>query len=163
MTVSDELKQTVGKALGRIPSGVFILSARHNGETSAMMASWVQQAAFDPPAISVAIAKDRPIRRLIVDSGRFALGVVAEHDKDLMRRFARGVAPGADPFAGAEVFVTPAGGAVPAESLAWMDCEVMQMVHVEADHDLLIARVTAGALMREGASFMHIRGNGFHY
>src|SRR5918999_987649 len=57
MAISEQLKQTVGKALGRVPSGVFILTAAHNGESAAMMASWVQQAAFDPPAVSIAMAK----------------------------------------------------------------------------------------------------------
>ena len=53
--VPEHLKATVGRALGRLPSGVFIMSARHGGESIAMMVSWVQQAAFDPPALSVAV------------------------------------------------------------------------------------------------------------
>ena len=39
MPVSEEFKHTVGKAIGRIPSGVFILTAAHEGQTAAMMAS----------------------------------------------------------------------------------------------------------------------------
>ncbi|MBC8108463.1 MAG: hypothetical protein H7Z14_17895, partial [Anaerolineae bacterium] len=48
---TDEQKLPIGKALGRIPSGVFVLTAAHAGERMAMLASWVQQAAFEPPAI----------------------------------------------------------------------------------------------------------------
>ena len=61
MTHSDHLKQTVGKALGRIPSGVFVLTAVHENRRDAMLASWVQQVGFDPPAVSIAVAKGRPI------------------------------------------------------------------------------------------------------
>src|SRR5215210_5720932 len=80
---SEELKQTVGKALGRIPSGVFVLTAAHAGERMAMLASWVQQASFEPPAISIAIAKGRPIGNLIRESSRLAISIVPEHDKSL--------------------------------------------------------------------------------
>src|SRR3982750_2521166 len=57
MAASDTpnpLRQTVGRALGRIPSGVFILTtiAEPPGRFPlAMMVSWVQQAAFAPPAV----------------------------------------------------------------------------------------------------------------
>src|SRR6476661_8003811 len=109
MTVPDSLKQQIGKPLGKIPSGVFILTAQHDGRSSAMLASWVQQAAFAPPAVSVAVARDRPIVNLIRQSGRFALSVVAEHDKALMKRYARGIREGEDPFAGMHTAQTPAG------------------------------------------------------
>src|SRR5688572_10656191 len=99
MSVSEELKHTVGKALGRIPSGVYILTASHGGESAAMMASWVQQAAFDPPAVSIAMAKGRPIARLIHASKRMALSIIPEVDTSLMKRYARGVKEGEDPFA----------------------------------------------------------------
>ena len=41
--VSEHLKATVGRALGRVPSGVYIMTARQGGQSLAMMVSWVQQ------------------------------------------------------------------------------------------------------------------------
>src|SRR5690349_8231299 len=101
MPVSDEFKHTVGKAIGRIPSGVFILTAASDDgrETAAMMASWVQQAAFDPPALTVSIAKGRPIGDMIRASRKFSLSVVPDNDTTLMKRYARGIKPGEDAFA----------------------------------------------------------------
>ena len=163
-TTSEHVKSTIGKALGRIPSGVFILTAEHDGAASAMMASWVQQAAFDPPAVSVAIARGRPVREVIGAPGRrFALSVVPEGDTSLMKRYARGIEPGKDPFEGVETIQTPAGQRVPAGALAWLECEVVRTVEFDGDHDLVVARVTDGAQLRDGASFTHLRGNGFHY
>ena len=63
MEPSDPLTQTIGKVLGRIPSGIFVLTVKHDGRATAMLASWVQQAAFAPPAISVALAKVDPSPR----------------------------------------------------------------------------------------------------
>jgi flavin reductase (DIM6/NTAB) family NADH-FMN oxidoreductase RutF len=161
--VSDHLKATVGRALGRLPSGVYILTARHEGQSAAMMVSWVQQAAFSPPAVSVAVQKDRPVREMIHAAGAFALAVVGEGDTSLMKKYARGIPPGQDPFEGVDVVQTPAGLPVPAAALAWLECAVLNTCDFGGDHELVMARVTDGALLREGASFTHVRGNGFHY
>jgi flavin reductase (DIM6/NTAB) family NADH-FMN oxidoreductase RutF len=161
--VPGHLKATVGRALGRLPSGVFIMSARHGGASIAMMVSWVQQAAFDPPAVSVAVQKDRPIRGALRAGAKFALAVLGEGDSALMKKYARGIPPGQDPFDGVDVLQTPAGIPVPSGALAWLECAVINTFEIGADHELLAARVVDGALLREGASFTHLRGNGFHY
>src|SRR5437870_1014997 len=119
--VSDEVRNTIGKALGRIPSGLFILTASHEGRSSAMLASWVQQCAFEPPAISVALAKDRPIYELVRESKAFAVSIVPEGDTTLMKKYARGVPAGQDPFAGVRIQSAPSGGVVLADALAWLD------------------------------------------
>jgi 3-hydroxy-9,10-secoandrosta-1,3,5(10)-triene-9,17-dione monooxygenase reductase component len=159
----EHLKATVGKALGRIPSGVFILTTRHDGESAAMMVSWAQQVAFEPPAISIAMHKDRPIRQVVRASGRLALAVVAEGDNSLLKKYARGVPPGQDPFDGVEVIQTSGGLTVPKVALAWLEGRVIQTCEFGGDHELLIAQITDGAVLRDGGSFTHLRGNGFHY
>jgi flavin reductase (DIM6/NTAB) family NADH-FMN oxidoreductase RutF len=162
-SVPEELRATVGKALGRLPSGVYIMTARNDADVAAMMASWVQQAAFNPPAVSVAMQKDRPMRQIVRASGRFALAVVGEGDTSLMKKYARGIPPGQDPFEGVDLIRTPGGLPVPSAALAWLECEVISACEFGGDHELVVARVAAGALLRDGASFTHLRGNGFHY
>ena len=161
--VSEHLKATVGKALGRVPSGVYIMTALHDARPLAMMVSWVQQAAFDPPAVSVAVHKERPMRQAVRASGRLALAVVPEGDTSLMKKYARGIPPGQDPFDGVDVIRTPGGLTVPAAALAWLECVVLDTMDFAGDHELVVARVADGALLREGASFTHLRGSGFHY
>ena len=163
MSVSEQFKLTAGKAMGRIPSGVFIITASHGGDSTAMMASWVQQCAFDPPAVCVALAKGRPIGEMIRASKRFALSVVPEGDTSLMKRYARGVKPGEDAFAGVETFATPGGATALNAALAWMECEVMDAFDFGGDHDLLVGKVTAGDILHPGQAFTHQRGSGFHY
>jgi flavin reductase (DIM6/NTAB) family NADH-FMN oxidoreductase RutF len=46
-------------ALGRIPSGLFILTARRGTLETGMLASWVQQCSFDPPLVMAAIRRGR--------------------------------------------------------------------------------------------------------
>ena len=154
----------MGKALGRVPSGVFVLTARDaDHRPYAMLASWVQQAAFDPPAVCLAIGKDRPMRDTIVRTRRLALSILGDGDKELMRRFARPRGPEDDPFQDSEIFAAPSGVPVVVGALAWLDCEMIQTTDFGGDHELVVARVTAGDLLRPGHSFTHVRGNGFHY
>ena len=89
MTFSEEMKQTVGKALGRIPSGVFVLTVSHGDQRDAMLASWVMQAGFEPPAVSISVAKGRPIVDLIKAGKLLGLSVLPEGDTKLMKRYAR--------------------------------------------------------------------------
>jgi 3-hydroxy-9,10-secoandrosta-1,3,5(10)-triene-9,17-dione monooxygenase reductase component len=152
------------KALGRVPSGVFILTARLPGDRpAAMMASWVQQASFSPPAVCVAIGKDRPVRAAMGPGGRFALSILGESDSPLLKKYARGIPPGADPFEGVNVRQAASGLPVLADALAWLDCQVRHVADFGGDHDLIIASVAAGDLMKDGTPFTHVRGSGAHY
>jgi len=164
MHVSEELKHTIGRALGRVPSGVFILTAERDGQPLAMMASWVMQAAFQPPSVSVAIAKDRPAHAALSAQGAtFALCVIPEGNTSLMKKYARGIPAGADPFDGIRTTRTKGGTVVLADALAYLECRVTKVAEFGADHDLIVAEVTAGELLKEGPSFTHLRGSGFHY
>ena len=153
----------LGKAIGKIPSGVYILATRHNGASVAIMVSWVQQASFEPLTVSVAMAKDRPAYAPIRDGGLFTLSVLSQADTSLMKKYARGIKPGEDPFAGVSVGQTPSGQPYLGDALAWVECRLTQACDFGGDHDLLIAQVTGGQTLRDGASFTHVRGSGYHY
>jgi 3-hydroxy-9,10-secoandrosta-1,3,5(10)-triene-9,17-dione monooxygenase reductase component len=159
----EKVRSTIGKALGKIPSGVFILLAEHDGKTGAMMASWVQQAGFVPPTILVGIGKGRPITPIVQGAGRFTLSVVGADDHALMKKYARGIPDGVDPLEGVAVARTTGGAVYLAESLAHLECKLVKTIDPGADHDLLVAEVSDGIVLKEGAPFVHLRGNGFHY
>jgi flavin reductase (DIM6/NTAB) family NADH-FMN oxidoreductase RutF len=163
MDTSDHARNTIGRALGRVPSGVFVLTASHDGRAGAMLASWVQQAAFAPPAVSVALAKERPIGALIRASGRFALSIIPKDNTSLMKHYARGVKDDEDAFAGVRTIAAESGVPVLADALGYLDCRVISTCDFSGDHELLVGEVTAGKLFHDGQSFTHVRGNGFHY
>lgn len=55
------MNNNTAKALGKLSSGLYLVTAAHDDAKSAMIASWVQQASFQPLGLTVAIAKDRAI------------------------------------------------------------------------------------------------------
>jgi flavin reductase (DIM6/NTAB) family NADH-FMN oxidoreductase RutF len=127
------------------------------------MASFVQQVGFQPPAVCVGVAKDRPLRAALRTGDRFALSVLGEHDSPLLKKYARGVPPGANPFEGVNVRQTAAGVPFLADALAYLDCQLLHVAEYGGDHDVFIARVVAGEVLKDGAPFVHVRGSGAHY
>lgn len=154
---------SIGRALGRVPSGLFVLAVSQKPDAHATLVSWVQQVGFEPPAISIALAKDRPMLATVRRLGIFALSVLGKSQSSLFKRYARPIPSGADPFEGLAVRSTPAAQIVLAEAVAWLECRVVQICELSGDHDLVIAQVSAAELGNDEPAFTHLRGNGLHY
>lgn len=80
--------------LGKIPGGLFVLTAytiTSEGEPEGALVSWVQQAGFEPPMLTVCLKPERPIFERIQAMGGAVLNFLAEDNRELMRRFASNV------------------------------------------------------------------------
>ena len=154
----------LAQALGRIPSGLYILTVRSGVQSTGLLASWVQQAGFDPPMVTVAVRSDRFVADWIAASGRFALNQIPVGGKPLIRHFSRGFTPDEDAFEGLALLPDAArGGPVLASAMAFLDLEVAGQL-AEGDHRVFLARVAAGAVLApEAEPLKHVRSNGFHY
>ncbi len=162
--MDEKTRQLVGAALGRIPQGLFILTAQHEDRRAAMVASWVQQASFTPPMVSVAVGKGRPILPLISESRFFGLCQVGAQDRLLLKHFGASAPPGDDPFLGLELLGNHHQPRVPIliHSLTYLECEVVRHVDVEGDHDIFVGTVrSAGS--NPGAPHVHLREDGLKY
>ena len=161
--LDEHQKQRVGAALGRIPSGLFILTAQHEDRRSGMLASWVQQVCFEPPMVSVAVAKGRAIMPLISESRKFGLCQLPDKEKVITRKFAGGIDASEDPFLGFELVHEGTHGVpILAHVCGWFSCELTCHMDVEGDHDLFVGTIRAGNFVG-GQPHVHLRENGFKY
>ncbi len=145
-------------ALGRIPSGLFVVAWRDGDEDRCMLASWVMQAGFAPPQVSVAIASSRDLMAVIDRGATFAVSVLAESQRSLLARFGK---PSPDAFAGLPLHRTATGCAVLADAAAWLDCRPTART-AHGDHVVVLAEVVAGG--GTGAEpAVHVRKNGLRY
>ncbi|NIL97437.1 MAG: hypothetical protein GTO53_07440 [Planctomycetales bacterium] len=149
--------------LGRVPSGIFILTASHQGQETGLLASWVMQAGFDPPMISLAVRHGRYVADWLAEGAPFALNVVAEHQKPILSHFGRGFEPGAPAFEGLEVRHDARG--VPilmTGTLGHVACEPRG--HIDSgDHRIFLGEVTGGDLSHDLPPMLHVRKSGAHY
>lgn len=160
--MNDDDPRQLAAALGRIPSGLFILTLRRDNLETGMLASWVQQCSFKPPHVTLAIHPDREIAGLLSKDSAFTLNILDESQTDMIGHFGRGFGLNETPFAGLDVDRSIARGPVLSEALAYLDCQVVERVSA-GDHDLFVAKVLSGRMLGEGHPMVHIRKSGMHY
>jgi flavin reductase (DIM6/NTAB) family NADH-FMN oxidoreductase RutF len=151
--------QGIGEAMGRIPSGVYVVTAKEGERKVGMLASWVQQVGFEPPSISVAVHPDRELYAAIETSGCFTVNVLSNQNMNLMKNFSR-YSP--DQFDDVVCSETNCGITLE-DTVAVMQCRVLQKI-TAADHHLFIAEVVDGGVMtKEYEPMVHLRKSGFNY
>ena len=161
----DAAREILGKMLGQMPSGVFILAAADgSGNETGMLASWVQQAAFEPPAVVVAVNKKRYLNDWLEQQPRMALSLVGESQTEFLKYFGRGFEPGAAAFEGVEITRGETGLPVLSGAMGYLEGDVTQTIDA-GDHLLYLVEVVAAGTGAASAQrpMVHIRKNGFNY
>lgn len=155
-------RESLARALGMIPSGIFIVTAAHAGVRSAYVGSWIQQAAFDPPTITIAMNKHRPLLALLAPGRGLAVNILGRRQAALYARFERGFGLDEDPFTAEAVTTGVTGAPLLQEAFAYLDCRVRTMVDA-GDHMVILAEVLAGAVQQPGEPMTYTRRSGFTY
>jgi flavin reductase (DIM6/NTAB) family NADH-FMN oxidoreductase RutF len=155
-------KSTVHDLLGRVPSGVFILTVGTGERATGMLASWIQQAGFEPPAVTVAVKRDRYVCDWLTEGRPFVINVLGEGQKDYLVHFGRGFKPGEPAFQGLEITYCPRGVPILGATLGHLECE--RQDHIDSgDHRIFLARIVRGSRKHDGQPMVHIRKCGAHY
>ncbi|MBE9077693.1 diflavin flavoprotein [Romeria aff. gracilis LEGE 07310] len=152
------------KALGRISSGLYIITASKGELQSAMLASWITQASFEPLGFTVAVAKDRAIESLMQTGDTFVLNILEEGNHlGLMKHFLKRFPPGADRFAGVRTRPAENRSPILADALAYLECTVASRMEL-SDHWLVYCTVDDGKVSKEEAlTAVHHRKVGNYY
>ena len=148
--------------LGRIVSGLFVLTVGEGDQATGMLASFVQQAGFEPPAVTVAVKKGRPINDLIDETGRFCISVLHDGSIGLLAHFARGFEPGTPAFEGVEVAIGANGVPYPSEAHAHVACELIGKGEW-TDHVVYCGKVIDGGRLDDDQPMTHVRKDGLSY
>jgi flavin reductase (DIM6/NTAB) family NADH-FMN oxidoreductase RutF len=152
----------IAQALGRIPTGLFVVSTLADGRPLGFVASFVVQTGFEPPTLCVAIGKGRAHLEAVRAHGAFAVSVIDDASRGVMTPFFRKPAPGESPFDALQHAPAPSGSPVLPEALAWLDCRLAGE-HATGDHVVVFGEVTAAELQRTGDPTIHLRRNGLGY
>jgi flavin reductase (DIM6/NTAB) family NADH-FMN oxidoreductase RutF len=151
----------LAKALALIPSGCSIITAGRGESATGMLASWVQQASFDPPHVTVSVKEGRPIQAIIAESGRFVLNLLGEDPGAMFKHFGAGFGPGEPAFEGLEIDENQWGVELLAAA-GTLSCEVRSSV-TAADHVVYVAQVCSTTVADNQKPYVHIRKSGLSY
>ena len=114
-------------AVGKIPSGLFIIIARDGDQVDGFLGSFVQQVSMDPLRVSLAIKPGRPAYDMIQAGTLFTVNGVGDHDKSFLKHFWSGYDPDNSPFSELAHHDGPEGGLALDAALAVMECRRVEM------------------------------------
>ena len=162
--VSDSQAARTEQAVGRIVGSLSVVTAKQGDLSSAMLASWVSQATFNPPGFTVAVAKDRAIESLLHSGNKFVLNILEEGKHiGLMKHFLKPFAPGQNRFADLATQEAENGCPILSDALAYLECRVDNRMEC-GDHWLVYAVAEQGNVLDpNGATAVHHRKSGSHY
>ena len=75
------------QALRMFSYGVYVLTSENDGDYCVSTITWVSQASFEPPLISVCIKRDSASYTVVKERGEFMLHILGEDQKDLAASF----------------------------------------------------------------------------
>ncbi|HOW69335.1 MAG TPA: flavin reductase family protein [Phycisphaerae bacterium] len=159
--MDDAFKTQVAQPLGLIASGSFVLTAREGGHSTGILVTWVQQAGFDPPTITVAVKHGRPIEAMIKRSGHFVLNIIGEDSAKMYKHFGKGAGASEPAFEGLAVR-NETTGVIVQDCIAHLGCKVTGKIET-GDHTVFVGQVVGGAIHNNSKPHLHTRLNGFNY
>ena len=163
---TDGRREAIAPVLGRTPSGIFILTARNAaGQETGMLASWVQQASFEPPMVTVAVNNQRYLNDWLAEAPQMALSVLAEGQSRYLKHFGRGFEPDQPAFEGLAISRGLTGLPLLTDALGYLEGDVTGRLEA-GDHTLYLVEIQAGGSaepLEDERPMVHIRKDGFRY
>ncbi len=156
MTISADLFREVFR---RWPSGVAVVTARHDGPAHGMVVGSFCSLSATPPLVMISAGQSSRTRDIIDRGGQFAISILSEAQTAVFERFA-GLdrAFDDDRFAGLTTIPAPSGLPVFPDGLAWVDCRVVAR-HPGDGYIIFIGEIGAASLgeSAEAAPLVYFR------
>lgn len=157
-------KDELAPVLGKLVSGLYIISLKKDDDEAGFLASWVQQAGFEPPCLTVAFNKERKKHfDLLAKSGKLVVNIMAKENGKTMSAFFKEPEEGKSIFDGLETFTDFSGVPILKDSLGYMECQYKSEMESD-DHIIVLCEVLCGKMNNTDLEpSVHIRPDGFKY
>jgi flavin reductase (DIM6/NTAB) family NADH-FMN oxidoreductase RutF len=139
-------------AMGQMASGVTVVTMHVDGEDHGFTATSFTSLSLEPMLVLVCVVKAQRSHLLIEQAGHFAVNILGCNQQELGKRFADPVIY--DRFAGLTVARAATGAPVLPDSLAWVDCELREVLP-GGDHSIFIGEVSAAFASTSDAALVY--------
>lgn len=148
-------------AMGRFPTGVTLVSTVHEGTAMLMTASSFTSVSLDPLLVLVCVSTTTRFHPAVLASGRWGVSLLAAHQVELSRRFARHGRDLDESLDGVPVHL---GDVVPVPlldgALATLECTTTA-THAGGDHTIVVGEVARIALGEDPAPALVFHQGGY--
>ncbi|MCX5730724.1 MAG: flavin reductase family protein [Deltaproteobacteria bacterium] len=152
------------EVLRKFPLAVSVVTVGRGGSENALTVSWATPVSFDPPMFLVALDRLHYSIDFAKSTKNFAVNLLAEGQERLAGQFARQAMQGEDKLKGVARREGETGATILTDAVAYIDCELTNVVEA-GDHYLLLGRVVDAGLLRDaqplvsGASLRYQKSN----
>jgi flavorubredoxin/flavin reductase (DIM6/NTAB) family NADH-FMN oxidoreductase RutF len=163
-TVGIEIKTAdrTEQAISRITGSLCVITTHRFDSDQALMTSWVSQATFTPPGLTIAVPMSHAEATLPTIGSQFVLNILKE-GRNVRRYFLKPTMPGENRFAAIATHSATNGCLILDEALAFLECTVQNRMEC-GDHWLIYATVDNGKLLETvGVTAVQHRKSGTYY
>ncbi|MBI1371300.1 MAG: hypothetical protein GC159_00865 [Phycisphaera sp.] len=161
--IDPKVRRAWSQILGRIPQGLFVMTASYEGRMCGIMVSFVQQVSFEPPYVLVSLRKGMQIVPLIHESHAFGLSQIDPHDRLIVKKFSHDQVTDGDLLQAIDLKQRVTGAPVLMRAQTYMDCQLIRHIDIDGDHDLYVGQIREAGIVGEGEVAIHLRDDGFGY
>ncbi len=157
-------KEAIAPALGKLVSGLYIISLKNAEAEAGFLASWVQQAGFEPPMVTIAFNKERKHHfDLLTASGKLVINIMAKENGKTLSRFFKPAPETGSIFDELETFAGVTGVPILKDSLGYLECKYRSEIE-SGDHIIVLVEVINGGINNPDLQpSTHVRADGFKY
>lgn len=149
--------------LRKMTYGLWVLAADGGGEKEASTVTWVSQASFDPPLVTVGIRVGSHLHAVVEKAGAFAMHLVSSSQKDVAGDFIKETPVTADTIGGRKFSAGPATRAPILEGFScWFEAKVVEKV-TRGDHSVFLAEVVDAVAKDAAVAPLALSATGWHY
>ncbi|MDB4974882.1 MAG: putative flavin reductase [Myxococcaceae bacterium] len=138
--------------MGRLASGVTVVTTHYRGEDHGFTATSFTSLSLEPMLVLVCVIKEQRSHLMIEQACHFAVNILGSSQKELGMRFADPLL--LDRFQGLPVARAETGAPILPGSLAWVDCRLREVVS-GGDHSIFIGEVVAGFASAESDALVY--------
>ena len=134
--------------LQAVTTGVYVLTAQHQGTVNGTSVAWVTPVSYEPTLIMVSLANVRVSHNLVSKSGYFGLNVLSPDQVELAKHFGFNTARDKDKLADVHYTSSNTGIPILEGAFAYIECRVINS-YPAGEHTMFIGEVTDARIIRE--------------
>jgi len=137
--------------LNSIVTGVYVLTAGHQGKINGSTMTWVTPVSYDPLLIMVSMADIRVSHGLVKQSGYFGLNVLNRDQLELARHFGFKSGRDTNKFEEIEYSTSENGLPVLKDACTYIECRVVN-TYPAGDHTLFVGEVIEARTLKDNVN-----------
>ncbi len=143
--------------IGNFATGVTVITTAADGQLQGMTANAVTSLSLDPVMLLICVDRSSHTHDLLDRGGVFVVHILAEHQEDVSRLFAKRSEPQLGELRGQAFHLGETGAPILEDCLAFMECRVTSVLD-GGDHSIFVGEVVNEAMVSDSKPLVFFRG-----